>query len=338
MDNPFAGLHTFADYQQLQQQHDLKRQALLAQVAKTNEFDIDKVGQQAFIKASNGMELSPTESAALQYLDNKTQTATFNPVTGAAEQRPSLLQRAGIALPQTQNVQPQVGPSFAQAMRAPAQGGGGDFLNDVAPKVENFVANNPLPPVGGQAPAGQQSGNQWDIEYQKQLALVGNNPKARQELMTAYAKKKFDMNDQESKDATFADRMSAANPMIEKYTPAALDNSNVRLDRNLPDFISNRVVSDDYQSFNQAQRDFINAQLRKESGAAIAPSEFQNAAKQYFPQVGDSEQVLAQKKVNRDNAVSGMTRAAGPAYKPPVIAIPAASPASSGGWSIREVK
>lgn len=333
MDNPFAGLRTFADYQQLQEEHDLKRQALLAQVAKTNEFDIDKVGQQAFIKASNGMTLSPTESAALQYIDNKTQTATFNPVTGAAEQRPSLLQRAGIALPQAQQAKNmQVGPSFAQAMRAPAQGGGGDFLADLAPQVAA------LPTVEGAAPVNEQGGNQWDVEYQKQLALVGNNPKARQELMTTYAKKKFDMNDQESKDATFADRMSAANPMIEKYTPAALDNSNVRLDRNLPDFIANRVVSDDYQSFNQAQRDFINAQLRKESGAAIAPSEFQNAAKQYFPQVGDSEQVLAQKKVNRDNAVSGMTRAAGPAYKPPVIAIPAASPASSGGWSIREVK
>jgi len=36
--------------------------------------------------------------------------------------------------------------------------------------------------------------------------------------------------------------------------------------------------------------------LRKESGAAIAASEFDNAEKQYFPQPGDSDQVISQKR------------------------------------------
>lgn len=59
------------------------------------------------------------------------------------------------------------------------------------------------------------------------------------------------------------------------------------------------------QQVEQAQRDFINAVLRRESGAAIAPSEFANAAQQYFPQPGDSSAVIRQKAINRKTAISG---------------------------------
>lgn len=60
------------------------------------------------------------------------------------------------------------------------------------------------------------------------------------------------------------------------------------------------------QQVDQAQRDFINAVLRRESGAAIAREEFDNARMQYFAQPGDSEQVLAQKARNRALAIEGM--------------------------------
>ncbi len=60
------------------------------------------------------------------------------------------------------------------------------------------------------------------------------------------------------------------------------------------------------QRLDQAKRDFINAVLRRESGAAISESEFDNAEKQYFPQVGDSEQVIQQKRSNRAIATRGM--------------------------------
>ena len=40
----------------------------------------------------------------------------------------------------------------------------------------------------------------------------------------------------------------------------------------------------DRQKYEQAQRDWVNANLRKESGAVISDSEFANASKQYFPQ------------------------------------------------------
>jgi hypothetical protein len=77
--------------------------------------------------------------------------------------------------------------------------------------------------------------------------------------------------------------------------------------------VGNYMTSDQYKSLEQAQREFINAQLRRESGAAISPSEFDNANKQYFPQPGDSADVIAQKRRSRELAVRNMAQSAGPA-------------------------
>lgn len=77
----------------------------------------------------------------------------------------------------------------------------------------------------------------------------------------------------------------------------------------------NLLKSTERQQLEQAQRDFVNAVLRRESGAAIAQSEFDNAAKQYFPQPGDSTEVIAQKKRNRDIVISNLKQASGAAYQ-----------------------
>ena len=69
---------------------------------------------------------------------------------------------------------------------------------------------------------------------------------------------------------------------------------------------ANWTQSGAQQQVEQAQRDFINAVLRRESGAAIADSEFANARQQYFPQPGDSPEVIAQKRKNRDLATAGV--------------------------------
>jgi hypothetical protein len=83
--------------------------------------------------------------------------------------------------------------------------------------------------------------------------------------------------------------------------------------------VGNFLVSDKYQKYEQAQRDFVNAQLRRESGAAISPSEFDSAKKQYFPQPGDSPDVIKQKAENRRASVEAMGRESGPSYKPRYI-------------------
>lgn len=74
---------------------------------------------------------------------------------------------------------------------------------------------------------------------------------------------------------------------------------------------ANALLTASGQRAEQAQRDFVNAVLRQESGAAISPSEFDNARKQYFPQPGDGDAVIAQKAANRKLAIQGFKNNAG---------------------------
>ena len=75
----------------------------------------------------------------------------------------------------------------------------------------------------------------------------------------------------------------------------------------------NPALSESTQRVIQARRDFVNAVLRQESGAAISDQEFANATKQYFPMPGDSAKVIEQKRRNRETAIKGFNNAAGTA-------------------------
>jgi anti-sigma28 factor (negative regulator of flagellin synthesis) len=75
--------------------------------------------------------------------------------------------------------------------------------------------------------------------------------------------------------------------------------------------VANSRLPQEAQMVDQAQRDFVNAVLRRESGAVISPSEFANAKQQYFPQPGDSVAVVKQKAANRKTAIEGVRAAAG---------------------------
>lgn len=94
----------------------------------------------------------------------------------------------------------------------------------------------------------------------------------------------------------------------------------------------NYLISEEYQKYSQAKRDFINAVLRQESGAVIGPSEFANAEQQYFPQPGDGPQVIEQKRRNREAAIAGLKVASGPGASQ-VGQTPPPAP-TAGGFSV----
>lgn len=94
--------------------------------------------------------------------------------------------------------------------------------------------------------------------------------------------------------------------------------------------VGNVMLSADQQRVEQAQRNFVNAVLRQESGAVISDAEFENARKQYFPQPGDKPAVIAQKRQNRKTAIEGFKKIAGPAWPD--------EGKTSDGWSITPVK
>jgi len=119
------------------------------------------------------------------------------------------------------------------------------------------------------------------------------------------------LNEGQANAAGFAKRLEMANEVL-NTTPFEPTIGN-QLKAAIP--FSNTYLSAEQQKVDQAKREFINAQLRRESGAAIPPSEFDSANKQYFPQPGDKPDVLKQKARSRALAIENMRGAAGPSSK-----------------------
>lgn len=73
----------------------------------------------------------------------------------------------------------------------------------------------------------------------------------------------------------------------------------------------NYVMSAPAQQYKQAASDWITAVLRKESGAVISEQEFARYAPMFFPQPGDSAEVVKQKAEARRTAMDGLKQATG---------------------------
>jgi hypothetical protein len=132
---------------------------------------------------------------------------------------------------------------------------------------------------------------------------------------------------EQGKAAGYADRVQQALPVITDTSPAAMSRWQMLLGK--APILGNTFVSPEFQLHQQSERNFINAVLRRESGAAINPDEFVQARQQYIPQPGDSPQVLAEKAKNRETVLAGMIREAGPGYKPATGAATTTQPPKS---------
>lgn len=113
----------------------------------------------------------------------------------------------------------------------------------------------------------------------------------------------------QGKSVMFGTRAAAANNILNdinaNYDPLAVAASNKG------GALVNWAISPENQKAAQAQTDFLTAVLRQESGATIGQGEFDTARKQYFPQPGDSEETIAQKRANRELVIKGFARQAG---------------------------
>lgn len=152
--------------------------------------------------------------------------------------------------------------------------------------------------------------------YQQQTRLVGGRGGGAVDISTggAVTQERIDSGiiptvtgkprtDAQNLSLGFAQRMENANTVIDEIGGQFTGFGSIFAGNK---FFPNILKSDDRQRFEQAQRNFINAVLRKESGAAISPSEFDSAAIQYFPQPGDGEAVLVQKTSNRRQAINNI--------------------------------
>lgn len=141
----------------------------------------------------------------------------------------------------------------------------------------------------------------------------GANPPEAGAVTNPFGPGKF--NEGQGKAAGFTDRMMGAEQVLRKFEDI---NSGLvgGIAGTVSGYTPNSLKSSERQQFEQAQRDLVNAQLRRESGAAISEKEFENARQQYMVQPGDSAEVIAQKRTNRQRAIEAMGREGGPSYQP----------------------
>jgi hypothetical protein len=92
----------------------------------------------------------------------------------------------------------------------------------------------------------------------------------------------------------------------------------------------NVLQKSEQKRYRQAQRAFTEARLRKESGAAVPESEYENDARTYFAQPGDDAKVIEQKRRGRETVLQSMKYEAGRAYDE-FFGEPAPKPADTKG-------
>jgi hypothetical protein len=156
-------------------------------------------------------------------------------------------------------------------------------------------------------------------EKQSELAYKTKKDEAdrRHEIVLAGAKKdsaETKTTEGERLTAIYGQRLQQSNDIIaglEQDADADLTGASGGIARMLPNSAQGKKT----QMFEQAKRNFLNAALRKESGASISPDERASGELQYFPQYGDDPDTLAQKAANRQLVIDGFKTASGKAWE-----------------------
>lgn len=184
-----------------------------------------------------------------------------------------------------------------------------------APGVGGSPMANPVPTplpavgatMGASAPAQQPQGG-----IAPQVGIPG-------QLMGKNAATGAKLTESQANANLYAGRMDAANQILNTLEDKGVDKPNIAYlaTQNAPSWLgggqngmlssmANAVQNPEQQRVEQARLDFMTADLRKQSGASISPTEYENEIKQYFPVVGDSKEVIAQKRAARARAIAGI--------------------------------
>jgi hypothetical protein len=135
----------------------------------------------------------------------------------------------------------------------------------------------------------------------------------------------------ETNAAGFAARMVAANTIASKLATGAAPKTGEAISsvipligKAIPEIIPQAIggLSPERRQYLQAANNFIRANLRKESGAAIGADEWTAEFINYFPQYNDDEQTIKNKEVFRNILTQNMIGAAGKSFKAPSMTPP----------------
>ena len=135
----------------------------------------------------------------------------------------------------------------------------------------------------------------------------------------------------ETNAAGFASRMVAAESITSKLATGnapkfgeAVLGAIPLIGKTIPEVIPKAVggLSSERRQYLQAANNFIRANLRKESGAAIGVDEWTAEFINYFPQYNDDEQTIKNKAIFRNILTQNMVNAGGKSFKAPSMETP----------------
>ena len=131
-------------------------------------------------------------------------------------------------------------------------------------------------------------------------------------VSTGTAKPVKPFTEAQSKDVVFATRAQGALDVLDPVANA-LASVWERAVENDPTGLLRGFQSDEFQIASQAGLEFLQAILRKDTGAAITPQETASYGRTYLPEPGDNEAVLVAKKAARARAVEALKAGMSPA-------------------------
>lgn len=141
--------------------------------------------------------------------------------------------------------------------------------------------------------------NQEQLKTLRQAGSGGTSSN----IVTAQGKP---LTDAQASSYGYAQRTQTANDILNQF-----DTKFAAADTLFQGSLPNLLKSPERQQYEQASRNFVNAVLRRESGAVISPEEFKNASLQYFAQPGDAPATIIQKQQNRQQTIQNLVTAAG---------------------------
>lgn len=152
------------------------------------------------------------------------------------------------------------------------------------------------------------------FEQQKEMeGLKSSNDLKLAGVKSSAEKAVKDPNKEQFDAAAYAMRMKQADDVLENLSEEGYNRTSW-VEGVKSKLLPESIQSDKQKRQNQAERNFLTAILRRQSGASISPTEFATGEQQYFPRAGDTAEVLAQKKQNRMQDIESMKAGAGPAW------------------------
>lgn len=189
---------------------------------------------------------------------------------------------------------------------------------------KQFMDKNMLTP-GQSFKIGIDPGTIYSGEITKRGQNMTDNRARELNVITAANKP---LTESQGKATNFASRMTDAEAITTRLEKAGVNGSDfATMAAGSP--LTNWAASEEGQMYRQAQENWVTANLRQESGAAIPKDEMNKDIRKYFPVVGDKPGAIAQKARARQTATKGMLVQAGPGAKqvPGIVSgEPAAAP------------